>query len=388
MSSKTKLLNPVIRRGRVWKIEYYLETNGQRRRVRRSQDAQGRELNSITDLQEREAAAAEMLRDIRSKIIPRSSTPGATLFVEALRAAVDLKRSDKWRTNKTFSENARWLIEFFEWKGWGSLPCALVTFEHVQEYFDHLLLKKRRVTNSTYNSRRNNLRSLFTVLEKRHYIPENFIKQIPPRPKSDPIRRPLAPHEVEVIVRQLREDRAIWLAYLLLGWLAIRPGEMRDLKVGQIDLRRGVVMFPPAQSKNRRNSVVTIPESLLSEFQAFELEKYPAGYYLFGGGKGRHNSDFLPGPVQIGVNSLSTKFRSIVRRLKRVGALQDIVGLQFYSLKDTLAIYLLDHGVHIENAMMHFRHQSLEMFQRYVKRLGMINERIRGLEVDLPGNPK
>jgi len=103
MSSKTKLLNPVIRRGRVWQIEYYLEINGQRKRVRRSQDAQGRELNSITDLQEREAAAAEMLRQIRANITPRGSTPGATLFVDALKIAVDLKQSDKWRTNKTFS---------------------------------------------------------------------------------------------------------------------------------------------------------------------------------------------------------------------------------------------------------------------------------------------
>ena len=169
---------------------------------------------------------------------------------------------------------------------------------------------------------------------------------VKPRPKSDPRRRPLTAHEVDVIVRHIRQDRPLWLAYLLLGWLAIRPGEIRDMKVGQIDLRRGVVTFPASQSKNRRNSVVTIPAGLLDEFRAFDLGKHPESYFLFGSARGRHNADFMPGPNQIGVNSLSTKFRSIIMRLKKQGALQDITGLQFYSLKDTLAIYLLDHGVH------------------------------------------
>lgn len=205
------------------------------------------------------------------------------------------------------------------------------------------------------------------------------------RPKTDPVRRPLTDQEAAVIVSHIRKDRALWLAYLLLGWLAIRPGEIRDLKVGQLDLRRGVVTFPGSQSKNRRNSVVTIPADLISEFEAFELENYPPAYYLFGGAKGRHNSEFLPGPVQIGVNSLSTKFRTLIRRLKKAGALQDITGLQFYSLKDTLAVYLLDNGVPIESAMMHFRHRSLEMFQRYVKRLGVVDPNLRALEVKFPG---
>lgn len=385
MPSKSKLLNPVIRRGRVWKIEYYLDVNGQTKRVRKSRDDRGRDLNSISDLREREAAAAELLRAIRAKVVPRDSEPGAVAFVEALAIAVDLKRSDKWKTNKSFSENARWLTEFFQSKGWGSLPCALVTFEHIQAYFDHLLLKRRRVTNSTYNSRRNNLRALFSELVARHYLPANFVKEIKPRPKTDPVRRPLTDQEAAVIVAHIRKDRALWLAYLLLGWLAIRPGEIRDLKVGQLDLRRGVVTFPGSQSKNRRNSVVTIPADLIPEFEVFNLNKYPPTYFLFGGAKGRHNSDFLPGPVQIGVNSLSTKFRTLIRRLKKAGALQDITGLQFYSLKDTLAVYLLDNGVPIESAMMHFRHRSLEMFQRYVKRLGVVDPNLRALEVKFPG---
>jgi len=73
----------------------------------------------------------------------------------------------------------------------------------------------------------------------------------------------------------------------------------------------------------------------------------------------------------------------VLRLLYREGKLKDITGLSFYSLKDSLAIYLLENGVDVESAMRHFRHSSLEMFQRYVKRLGVVNERIKGLPVDL-----
>lgn len=168
----------------------------------------------------------------------------------------------------------------------------------------------------------------------------------------------------------------------MLCYLAIRPGEIRDLRVGSIDLKRGVVRFPSSDSKNNRNSVVTIPAQLIPMLVALKLEEYPDTHYLFGRAKGRHNVDMLPRSEQIGVNTLSQRFRTMLQHLKKTGKLSDITGLQFYSLKDTLAIYLLDSGVDLESAMRHFRHSDLQTFQRYVKRLGMVNEKIRDLDVD------
>ena len=70
-------------------------------------------------------------------------------------------------------------------------------------------------------------------------------------------------------------------------------------------------------------------------------------YYLFGKAKGKHNRDLLPMPERVGRNTLSWRFRQAVRTLHRSGALPDIRGIEFYSLKDTLAIYLLDNGVDV-----------------------------------------
>jgi integrase len=263
------------------------------------------------------------------------------------------------------------------------LRCNQVTQAHIQAYFDHCVVKLK-VANSTHNTRKNNLRSLFSELVTRGYFPFNYVSKVPERPAGDPLRRPLSPEEKAIVARHIfQNDKALALAFLLLGYLAVRPGEIRGLRVGAIDLKRGVVRFPGADSKNNRDSVVTIPSELIPHFERLKLDQYPQSYYLFGRAKGRYNVQLEPRPERIGVNTLSARFRTIVRTLHQQGQLHNIKGIQFYSLKDSLAIYLLDMGVDVESAMRHFRHRDLSVFQRYVKRLGVVNEKIRGLEIDL-----
>lgn len=383
MPSKKKLYEPTIKRGAAWYIEYYIEVGGEVKRVRRRTNAAGVELNTITDLKEREQVALAMIKDLRLRLKPPVAALDQTCFLEALQVAVQLKHSNKEKTNKTFREIARWLDKYFHERGWQYLRCDAVELQHFQAYFDHLIVQKK-VRNSTHNTRKNNLRSLISELVQRGYLKENLVKQIPDRVEGDPLRRPLAERERVVVAEYIRvHDRPLWLAYLLLGHLAIRPGEIRDLRVGNIDLLRGMVVFPGEQSKNRRASVVTIPEKLIPELQAFGLDKYPERYYVLGKAVGRHNCQFTPGPERIGVNTLASRFREVVRHLYKEGKIQDPRGLSLYSLKDTLAIRLLDAGVDVETAMRHFRHSSLEMFQRYVKRLGVVNEKIKGLDIPL-----
>lgn len=384
MRSKTELYTPRIKKGLVWAVEYYIELQGKRKRIRRSRTADGVELNTITDLVEREAAAKKMAREIHLKLCPPVTRSDQTNFIEALKMAVELKHSNKAKTNKTFGEVARWVSEFFWARGWQNLRCGHVEFEHVQAYFDYIIIKLK-VRNTTHNTRKNNLRSLFGELVQRGYLKENFVKRITDRPVGDPLRRAFSePERAAVAAHLMQHDRPMWLAFLLLGYLAIRPGEIRDLRIRNIDLRRGMIVFPGEQSKNRRNAAVTIPEQIIPIIESYNLSEYPENYYVFGRAKGRHNSEFKPGPERIGMNTMYSRFRTVLLLLHKRGVLQDIRGLSFYSLKDSLAVYLLEQGVDLESAMRHFRHSSLEMFQRYVKRLGVVNEKIRGLPVDLP----
>ncbi len=375
------LLTPQLNRGKSWSIEwYFLDPSGSRKRIRKSR-FDGIDLNAIADLGEREVVATRLLAELKTRLLPAALDVKHTPFLAALDEAVALKRSNKRATNKSFGEVARWVGEFFQAKHWQHLRCNQVDASHFQAYFDYMIVQ-RRVRNSTHNTRKNNLRSLVGELVRRGYFPENFVSKIPDRPAADPIRRPLSESEFQIVAQYVKaNDRALSLAFILLGVLAIRPGELRDLRCGDIDLRRGVVRFAADHSKNNRNSVVTIPEEVLPVLAAFGLDKWPAMHYVFGRAKGRHNALLEPAAGQIGVNTLSQRFRTAVQLLYREGKLRDVRGIQFYSLKDSLAIYLLDQGLDVESAMRHFRHSDLSIFQRYVKRLGVVNEKIRGLSV-------
>lgn len=379
--------SPIIRKGKTWYVEWYFTTpDGTKNRIRRSKTDTGVELNSIANIRERTAAAEKLLQQIKMKLAPVMDDPTHEPVAAALDIAVGLKRSDKEKTMKTFRETARWFCEFLDLKGWGSIRCFQLTQEMVQAYFDYIIVK-RRVANSTHNTRKNNLRSLFSELVKRKYIPENYVKAIVDRPEGAPIRRPMSEREFNIYIEYVAaNDRALYLCSILLGFLAIRPGEERDLRVGAIDLDSGLVRFPGSDSKNRADSTVTIPTDILQVLESFGLRKYPEGYYIFGRGKGRHNKHLLPGPERVGENTLSERFRVALGRLKKAGKIHNTKGLQLYSLKDTLALYLLNNGVDVVSAMHHFRQNSLEVFQRYVKRLGVVNQKIKALPVrNLPG---
>lgn len=384
MPARREVLQPEISRGVRWFVTWWVEQDGVYRRIRRSRTYDGINLNSITDLQERENAARQLAKDVRLRLCPPARTPDQVPFLEALQIAVQLKHSNKAKTNKTFGEVARWMADFFTLQGWQHIRCGHLELSHVQAYFDYCIVVQK-VRNTTHNTRKNNLRSLFSELVQRGYLRENFVKQVQDRVEGDPLRRPFSEKERKVVAAYLKKhDRPLWLVYLLLGYLAIRPGEIRDLRIHNLDLKRGMVIFPGEQSKNRRNSVVTIPDDIIPELQSYHLDSYPEQYYVFGKAQGRHNCEFRPGPERVGVNTLSGRFRQVLRTLHLEGQLQNIRGLSLYSLKDSLAIYLLEQGVDVESAMRHFRHSSLEMFQRYVKRLGVENEKIRKLPVELP----
>jgi integrase len=381
MGKAQPLLQPSIVRGKSWHIEWYFENQGQRIRIRKSR-FNNVDLNAIANPEEREQAALAMLQEFRARLCPPVLEPDQEIFFRALDISLQLKRSEKTTTNKSYAEVVRWLQQYFTARGWQYLRCNQVTPDHIQEYFDSLIVD-RRVKNSTYNTRKNNLRAVFTALVKRKCFPTNYVSMVPNRKAADPIRRPLSEREKKIVANHIvKHDRALTLAYLLLCYMAIRPGEMRNLRVSAIDLDRGVVRFPSRDSKNNHNSVVTIPKQIIPILKTYKFDEYPETHYLFGAANGRHNLNLLPRAERIGANTLSGRFRTLIRQLHDSGQLGDITGIQFYSLKDTLAIYLLDNGIDLESAMRHFRHGDLQTFQRYVKRLGVINEPIRALDVD------
>lgn len=381
MPAQKPLYTPELKEGATWLVEWYAESGGKRTRIRHSTTYAGVELNSIPDLKERRRIALEFLAEAKKRLKPGKLEPQHTRFVEALATAVELKASPKASTMRTYGSVAKFVVDFFKGKGWEFLSCEQVTLLHVQAYFDHLVLV-RKVGNTTHNNHKNALRALLTELVQRAYFASNLASQIRYRVQQDTTRRPMSEHEEEAVVEAIRNDKAMLFAYIVQRYLGVRPDETRHLRVGQFDFVQGLLVFPGRDSKNNRNSAVTIPQELVPALQALDFDRYPKTHFVLGGNRsGRANPGMRPAATMIGKNTMGEKWRQLFARLAKSGRIGDATGLCFYSLKDTLAVYMLDNGVDVESAMRHLRQRDLETFQRYVKRLGLVNEKIRAMPV-------
>lgn len=386
MAQQKEFFSPLLRKNPsgTWYIEYYIDLGGVVKRVRLTKSGDGVGINTIKNLKEREAFAKKVLEEYRRKVCRPESAPARTLVREAMDFAVGLKASLKKESNLTYQSHARWFNEYLESRGLSTLRCFELTQSLVQDYFDHMLVK-RKVSNTTYNTRKNHLRGLFAELVKRGYFEVNYAASISSRPKGEVKRRAVYASEKEAIFSwAFANDPVLAYAMLLLGYCAVRPGEIRQLRVGHVDLDEGVIHIPGSISKNKRAAGVTIPEDILPALRSMGRHTFPKEYYLFGASGKHSNHKLMPAPKPIGENTLSNRFRAMRRALKEGGVLKnDIPLLQFYSLKDTLALYLLESGVDIDSAMRHFRHSDLSSFQRYLKRLGGVNAPVKALKIDV-----
>lgn len=149
-----------------------------------------------------------------------------------------------------------------------------------------------------------------------------------------------------------KTDRPYLLACQFMYYTLIRPIELSQLKVGDINFEYHTVFVSAAISKNRHDGVVTIPNALMKSIEELRIADYPKDFYLFG-------NNFLPSPKAIRRPILFAKRWIIVR--KELG-FPDYY--QFYSLKDT-GITDMINKVGLNVAKDQARHSSVAITNYY-----------------------
>lgn len=168
------------------------------------------------------------------------------------------------------------------------------------------------------------------------------------------------------------------LAVVLIYNCFIRPGELRKLRCGHIDIREGVIRMPGSITKNGDDSVVTIPDIILPFVKSFETFKHPNSYYVFGRGLKIH-------PHQpCGHNTMNYRHAKLLNGLVSEGQLKDIKGLTLYSWKDTGDQDMArTKEVDVLTLRDHNRHKSLETTQKYMLTLPGRMEEVAKLKMTI-----
>jgi integrase len=241
------------------------------------------------------------------------------------------------------------------------------------QYLDHVLIK-RKVSALTRNNYLKAMKVLFFVLIDREYITENPFTGIKKLRIEKKRRTVFSRSESGIICNYLKgNDDGLLLAISLCYYCALRPAEIRRLKVQDVDLKVGIITLDGTNTKNKNLARITMPNHLVAFCKEIGIKKHPAHYHLMG-------YQLRPGLEPCGFNAIRRTHLKVLRELEKYKLLVDIKNKSFYSWKDTAARDMIEEGVNAAALMRHFRHASLETTQKYLESFGVQNDRIRDLK--------
>jgi integrase len=243
-------------------------------------------------------------------------------------------------------------------------------------YLDYVLCVKN-VSPVTRNNYLQAMKTLFYVLTEREYTKDNPFAKIKKLKAPKKRRKMFNPIERSIVSNFLKkQDKGLFLAVSLCYYCALRRSELIELKIRDIDLKKGIITLDGTDTKNKDLARITMPKYLLAYLREIRITKYPADYFLFG-------SDLQPNVLKCGVNVFTRKHRYVMDELKKYKILQDIEGKTFYSWKDTAAADMISAGFNIITIMKHFRHRDVGTTQRYLESFTDYINDVRNFDVNL-----
>lgn len=152
-----------------------------------------------------------------------------------------------------------------------------------------------------------------------------------------------------------RNDPQLWLAALFQYYCFIRPGELRNLKIGDIDFEAGSIQVRSEIAKNRKTQTVVIPEPFKEYLIKNKINNRPDIDFVI-------TRNGMPGPVQAGKNYLYNHF-VVIRKI--LGLPKDY---KLYSFKHTGAVKA-SKFIKVKDLQMQLRHHSLDQVDMYLRQM-------------------
>jgi integrase len=167
------------------------------------------------------------------------------------------------------------------------------------------------------------------------------------------------------------EDNATIMTYLdvhdkmtaffcrFIYYTCLRPGEISQLRLCNIDLTNRQISIPLRINKNTKKlevEKIKIEDNLYEELKSLYIEKYPLEYYLCS------KDEKIVGQYPIGSNVI---YKRLNKTLKLLGL--DNKGYNLYSFKHFSNIQRYNSGWKILEIMKANRHSSITMTEKYMK---------------------
>jgi len=380
-------------------IEFYQTDpeTGKKERFRQTHN-----LNRIKDHPSLQRKAREIIKEING-LLPQgwpyvTEAPKAIIkevsvepkkvthtFRDALEFAVSIKKAalKNPKSFLTYPLQQGYLMEYADLNGISDLEANSFTKKDAYRFMDMVRSKPnlktgKELSTVTLNNYIIILKSLFYVLEERGIIDKNPFAKFPKYRAEKKHKREFNDYERRVVSTYIMEkDPLLFLGILLVFYCFLRPKDIRNIRFGQIDIKKQLITTMSDTSKNGKTQHVTIPDILKTFLLDMpEFERFPMHYYVFG-------AEGLPGTVKAGEHLLANRHQKILKKMQAEGYLTDITGLSFYSWKYSGNQALFDMNINLMDIKNQNRHHSITVTQIYAERFNPGSPAIKKLNHDI-----
>lgn len=260
-----------------------------------------------------------------------------------------------------------------------------LTTKHLEDFVLHKI-DNGKFSNDSVKSAKRIFNAFFTVMIKQGNALVNpkigFDKKIQSHQEVEDKHSPYTDHDLKRLLEYLDNyDKYTAFYARMIYYTCIRPGEIRGLKVKDIDEEKRLITIRASVKKSTTNSksqTVEIVENFMKELDQLNLKDCDPEDYLVG------STINIIGKTQVGIN---TPYQKLITAFKNIDKLESEKnpnvkdsekfqnkGYDLYSFKHTSNIVKYNDGWTLAQIMKANRHSSISMTEIYLKKLGAFTE--------------
>lgn len=268
---------------------------------------------------------------------------------------------------QTYRSKLRIFAEWAEHQELDKVHVSCITRDNVCEFLSYLV-NESNVSKRTILKYKQILHGFFDYMMKERSIAiTNPVHDIPNMGRiTDEAPHPIPEQVRKILITYMRQhDPQLWLLCQMEYYCAIRPNELRQLRVKDIDFEHRTIRVPCTISKNRLTEYVNMPAQLYDVLVKSGFDKLNPEWYVF-------SCDGQPGNKMLGKNNFRFRFDRIRNRLGISAK------YKLYSFKHTGGVELVNAGIDTWELQRHFRHKSIDTTEKYIRRnFAVASEKIK-----------
>ncbi len=371
MRGLARVLNyttPTLHKGKSWYIDYLAYDP-----VSNSLKRKKHMLNGIGSIRERNARAAEMVATLSAKLRSgwtpwmdglsiREYTKTEDIFANYFRSIERRMKSGdlKEKSYKDLEFRVRTIMAYNEMRPQPAYYAYQLDTAFFSDYLDYYYID-REVNARTRNNYRNCASTFCSWMKEKGYIKENPVEPIRKLKEEEKIRSAITPEDMGKIREYLSVAEPDFLLLCSFAYYTlIRPDEISHIRLQDMNLKAQTVRISAEIAKNRREQVVSLPDTLIKMMVERGVFRADGACYLFGRG-------FRPSLKKLAADNYRKHFKAVMKDLRMPAC------YQFYSLKDT-GIRDLANAKGVVVARDQARHSDIHTTNKYLKYEGVAPE--------------